>query len=130
MNTQDKLRTALSVRDLIGDLEQLDSNAVVVFTCDYGDYHHTQQALPVTSVDRMSHGQKIIDSAYSQSGMALSEPNSEEDDSYCHDCDEEWFNGTAICPKCGATCIDIEGRPMKEVEGDEEAQVVIVLRWL
>jgi len=46
-----KMKQALTVSQLMEQLERMDPDAKVVFVCDYGDYHHTQQALPVLEVD-------------------------------------------------------------------------------
>ena len=44
------------------------------FVCDYGDYHHTQQALPVVEADMPFAEEACLEpSAYSQSRVALVE---------------------------------------------------------
>lgn len=58
----------MTVRELIDALESEDENALVYFVCDYGDHHHTQQALPVKTVES---GHTLEKSAYSRSGLAL-----------------------------------------------------------
>ena len=69
----------LTVGELIELLQNEDPDARVVFTCDYGDYHHTPQALPIC--DDVEQSGQIVESAYSQSGFALTEDDgSEEDD--------------------------------------------------
>jgi hypothetical protein len=62
----------MTVADLIAELQDLDEDLPVLFVCDYGDHCHTSQALPVESlgVIGVSH---LYDSAYSQSGVALSD---------------------------------------------------------
>lgn len=67
------LKRGLTVADLIAELENCDPEAKVVFTCDYGDYHHTEQALPVAEVEDDSYGYRVGTSAYSQSGLELVE---------------------------------------------------------
>lgn len=68
-----KLRRAMTVADLIEQLQDCDQDALVVFTCDYGDYSHTDQALPVAEVEDQSYGYQLATSAYSQSGLELIE---------------------------------------------------------
>lgn len=67
---------AMTVADLIEFLEGCDLDARVLFACDYGDYHHTQQALPVTNAEESS-TDALAPSAYSHSGIALIEPDDE-----------------------------------------------------
>lgn len=61
----------LTVQELINELQYLADNGEgdkeVYFGCDYGDYCHTEQALPVRYVE---YG-KLKKSAYSHSGMAF-----------------------------------------------------------
>lgn len=64
-----KLRNALTVRDLIEELQNMPEDAKVLFVCDYGDYAHTQQALPCGEVIEVITAD-IYESAYSQSGLA------------------------------------------------------------
>ena len=45
-----KLEQAMSVEELIEELQRMPSKARVVFACDYGDRGNTQQALQVTEV--------------------------------------------------------------------------------
>jgi hypothetical protein len=52
-----------------------------VFACDYGDICHTQQALPVSSVEELDPDEeRVAASAYSQSGLAVEEVERDEDD--------------------------------------------------
>jgi len=72
----------MTVQELIENLSECDPQAEIRFVCDYGDYHHTQQALPVASVRQMEPPwEVIVESAYSQSQEALVEtrPGEEED---------------------------------------------------
>lgn len=67
-----KLRGAMTVAELIEALGDQDPEALVLFTCDYGDYHHTTQALLVREVvDAEQEGQILETSAYSHSGLAV-----------------------------------------------------------
>lgn len=66
------LKTGMTVADLIDELSHHDSDALVVFACDYGDHGHTQQALPVTSADELDPDEeRVVSSAYSHSGLAV-----------------------------------------------------------
>lgn len=67
------LRRSLTVGDLKRELECIDDEVRLVFVCDYGDYHHTQQALPVTNVVECDTC-TLKDSAYSQSGISFVDP--------------------------------------------------------
>lgn len=59
----------MTVRQLIDALEEQDEDAIVVFTADYGDHSHTMQALPIEgNIENMY----IVESAYSDSGFAIS----------------------------------------------------------
>ena len=51
----------------------MSPEAVPLFVLDYGDYCHTQQALPVTEVRGLEEAEVIQESAYSKSGLALEE---------------------------------------------------------
>ena len=75
------LRGALTVGELIAELQRLPADSVPVFVCDYGDYSHTQQALPIRQVtDPAEERYSLRASAYSQSGVALAEPPEPDDD--------------------------------------------------
>jgi hypothetical protein len=82
--TRDVERTvgrALTAAELIEALGAVPPEARVVFVCDYGDYCHTQQALPVRDVtDLEEEGGRLVESAYSQSGVALDRPDPDDDD--------------------------------------------------
>lgn len=68
------LNRGLTVADLIEALQQQDPEARVVFACDYGDHCHTEQALPVSECDQLYDDSHFLDdSAYSQSGIAIRE---------------------------------------------------------
>jgi hypothetical protein len=65
---------SITVRQLQELLEGEDPDALVIFTADYGDYHHTAQALPLRGeLDNAT----IVKSAYSNSGYALDEDGDE-----------------------------------------------------
>jgi hypothetical protein len=65
----------MTVAELIEMLQEEDQAAEVYFACDYGDYHHTLQALPIRRCS-MEH---IVDEAYSRSGLGVYHPGREED---------------------------------------------------
>jgi hypothetical protein len=74
------LKTGMTVADLIEELSQFDEDAIVVFACDYGDIVHTQQALPVTSAAEIdTDEERVVRSAYSNSGLAVEEVERDED---------------------------------------------------
>ena len=81
--TQRTLNHGITVAVLIETLRDFERDAVVLFTCDYGDYCHTRQALPVISVDPLDEQECIKESGYSQSGLAIGnydETEGDEDD--------------------------------------------------
>lgn len=61
------LRT-ITVAKLIDLLEGESPDALVIFSTDYGDYHHTPQALPIKGEVEEAFIEK---SAYSNSGYAV-----------------------------------------------------------
>ncbi len=66
----------ITVAQLRRLLECEDDNALVIFTSDYGDYHHTEQALGIRGdIDTVL----IEKSAYSNSGYALVESEDDND---------------------------------------------------
>lgn len=75
-----KTLTVGELRDL---LEDYDEEALVVFTTDYGDYHRTQQALPLRG--EVEEDVEVVESAYSNSGYRLVDADEEDAD----DADEE-----------------------------------------
>ena len=65
------LRT-ITVASLIELLEGESPDARVIFSADYGDHHHTEQALPLRGeLDTVT----VQKSAYSNSGFAIAEPD-------------------------------------------------------
>lgn len=122
MTTRQDVCAAMTVRDLIDYLQTQDQDAPVFFGCDYGDYHHTQQALPVCEVNEHESGD-LRNGAYSQSGLALNKGD-EETGSYCEQCDEE-YDDVAICPKCHNQCVGEDGQPFGD--SDEDTFSIVVL---
>ena len=76
---QRKLQCGLTVGELIDELRNYDNEAKVVFACDYGDHCHTQQALPVVTVDEYPID-VLEESAYSHSGVSFREPDERDED--------------------------------------------------
>lgn len=74
------LMRGLTAAQLILELSTFPPDAVVCFACDYGDYHHTQQLLPVETVDETQCDEALVESAYSRSGLAVEEIDFEDDD--------------------------------------------------
>lgn len=74
------LTRGMTVADLIRELETFPEDAIVCFTCDYGDYHHTEQCLPVETVDEVQCDEVLVESAYSRSGLAIQHIDYEEQD--------------------------------------------------
>lgn len=70
----------MTVNDLICELQYLADNGEgdkeVYFGCDYGDYCHTEQALPVKYVEEG----KLRKSGYSRSGKAFESSDDDEDE--------------------------------------------------
>jgi len=71
------LRNAMTVKDLRQMLEGYDDETPVLFVCDYGDYHHTQQALPVSECEE-AESKHLSKSAYSHSEIALNDDEPED----------------------------------------------------
>jgi hypothetical protein len=77
------LDQALSVEELIDILQQFDGDAKVVFGSDYGDITHTMQATAVTSCEELgSLSSTLVESAYSNSGVAIEEGEDDEQVEY------------------------------------------------
>jgi len=75
------LRKALTVAELIETLQSFPEDARVVFGCDYGDYHHTEQALPVESADEIEGTFEILtESAYSHSHVSITQIDTGDED--------------------------------------------------
>lgn len=71
------MQKTLTVAELIELLEGESPDARVIFATDYGDYHHTLQALPLRGELETVTVEK---SAYSNSGFAIAEPDEDDDD--------------------------------------------------
>lgn len=72
-----RMLKTITVAQLRALLEGENDDALVVFTCDYGDYHHTEQAVGLRGdVEEVL----LEESAYSQSGFAVSKDPDELDD--------------------------------------------------
>lgn len=68
----------LTVKQLIELLEGESPDQRVIFSADYGDYHHTEQALPIRGeLDTVTIGK----SAYSNSGFSITEPDEDDNPS-------------------------------------------------
>ncbi len=73
--TNPALKT-ITVGELIDLLQDQDRDARVVFTADYGDHSHTEQALGIRGEVEAT---EITQTAYSSSGYALGEPESDDE---------------------------------------------------
>ena len=113
------LESGLTVAELIDELKSFDGDARVLFVCDYGDYHHTQQALPIATVDE-NDTRSLLESAYSRSGIEYRE--AEHAEYFCPECEQEW--AVPCCPKCKCQCVDEEGNPADE---SSEPETIVVL---
>ena len=71
--------SGITVADLIAELETMNQDAKVLFVCDYGDYHHTQQALPVNEIVEADTSD-LAESAYSHSRIAFVEERDANDE--------------------------------------------------
>ena len=66
----------ITVAELIDLLQNEDPDMPVVFSANYGDYHRTEQALPLRgNVERV----EVTPSAYSNSGFAVVGSDYEQD---------------------------------------------------
>lgn len=66
------LEEAMTARQLIDEIKEQcpDLDARVVLCADYGDYHHTTQALPVGSI-KVIDSSRLAESGYSHSHVAI-----------------------------------------------------------
>lgn len=70
--------SSCTVRELIEALEEQSPDAIVAFSCDYGDYSQTEQVLPIDP--ECIEDTEIEESAYSDSGFAIAgEPDEDEE---------------------------------------------------
>ena len=81
--------TGMTVSQMMEMLGEMQQDAIVFFSCNYGDHSRTQQALPIESIEE-SEVKYLYDTAYSQSGIALREDQGSEED------DEEYENGEDV----------------------------------
>jgi hypothetical protein len=81
-----RLRSAMTVADLIAELQMFPDDALVCFARDYGDICHTEQCMPVESADELERDEFLAESAYSKSGVAIERPREEDEDDDA-DCD-------------------------------------------
>ena len=72
------LAESFTVRQLIETLQGMDPDARVLITSDYGDYHNTQQALPVRDIEEHE-SDTLRESSYSKSGIAFTDHNATPD---------------------------------------------------
>lgn len=71
------MQRAMTAKQLIEQLEDMDPEAAVFFVCDYGDHCHTEQALPVKDVEEVTES-ALEESAYSNSGVAMRRDDDED----------------------------------------------------
>ena len=121
---EETLCTGMTVADLIERLQDCDPDATVLFVCDYGDYHHTTQALLVEDIEERT-ARSLVDSAYSRSGLALVDAD-EDAEYFCQTCEEEFT--VARCPKCGTQCVNEDGTPAVDDDDDDDQMSVVILR--
>ena len=82
------LEQSYTVRNLLEELETLDPEARVLFACNYGDYHSTQQVLPIAEITE--HESDVLhESGYSQSGIAFTDIDAEPDDAESNDDEDQ-----------------------------------------
>ena len=92
-DVQRRLEQAMTVEQLIEELQGLPPKAAVFFTVNYGDHGRTTQAIPV-EVCEETEAKYLYGTAYSESGVALRDDRgSEEDDD---EDDNEWTNGVVV----------------------------------
>lgn len=68
---------SITVKALREALEGEEDDALVAFACDYGDYHHTQQALGIKGELEEA---VLVESGYSHSGFAVADEDDDEDE--------------------------------------------------
>jgi len=74
MSIQSVLNSAMTAGDLIERLQDFDADTPVLYIADYGDRHHTLQAIPIDHVDDLDESGSSLDtSAYSSSGVCLND---------------------------------------------------------
>ena len=91
-----KVNRGVTVGDLIQQLKRLNQDSPVLFTCNYGDYGRTMQALPVKEISE--HSRSVIsETPYSQSGLAVDFDRDDE----CEECGGFDGRGDPACSTCG-----------------------------
>lgn len=70
MKFEDVIEVGLTVKQLCELLSNCDPDAKCFFTCSYGDYHDTMQAIPVEEVLELT-SDRLHESGYSQSRVAI-----------------------------------------------------------
>jgi len=63
---------AMTVEELIENLQDCDSDSLVVFETDYSDTCKTRQALPICGVNDMEEDERLEESVHSRSGICIS----------------------------------------------------------
>lgn len=119
---QDVVETAMTAGQLIERLQEFDPNDPVFFTVNYGDYHRTQQALPIEDLETHT-TRELRTSAYSESGIAFEECE-EEEEFMCPKCEEMWT--APKCPKCKVPTVCEDGETAAE-DMDEAYQDIIII---
>lgn len=74
------LKRGMTAAELIQELETFPPDAIVCFACDYGDYYHTEQCLPIETADEVQCDEVLVESAYSRSGLAVQQIDYEDQD--------------------------------------------------
>ena len=121
----DELQNAMTAAQLIERLQECDPDAPVLFTCNYGDYGRTMQALPIAEIDEYL-STDISASAYSHSGMAFQDEEEGFDGTWCPKCEAE--RSGAICPKCKEHCFNEDGTLATYADDDDESFAVVILQ--
>lgn len=92
----DTLEDSMTVEELIQELQGMPATARVVFSCDYGDICHTQQALLIKSAAQLyPDTDRIVETGYSNSGIAVEEdfagndPDAGENEDYSDDAETD-----------------------------------------
>ncbi len=84
---EDLVQRCMTASEMIEALESFPDDAPVMFTCDYGDFHHTKQVLPITSCELDSSNSLRGGSGYSQSHVKFVDAN---EDNHGGEVVEEW----------------------------------------